>query len=194
LRGKYLKGKTIEYNGSQLSPLWAYTNFDVQGDSIISFRGPCDVSEEFMVDMEDRRKHATISSPDMLHFLIEQFSVGINEIVLVQRLLATVITELLRDIIDEEAEIEREYDNIYAAAPGQKERAKLNISVATISPISGLIHFGLNITGEGTPVEAVGIEELGVGDIDKFAVDVARLFIDEMKNAGIDASKVRPVC
>jgi len=194
LRGKYLKGKNIEYDGSQLSPLWAYTNFDVQGDSIISFRGPCNVSEEFMVDMEDRRKHAAISSPDMLHFIIEKFSVGINEIVLVERLLATVITELLRDIIDEEADVEREYDNIYAAAPGQKERAKLNVSVATVSPISGLVHFGLNITGEGTPVEAVGLEELGVGDINKFAVDVARLLIDEVKNVGIDASKVRPVC
>ena len=194
MRGKYLKGKNIEYDGSQLSPLWAYTNFDVQGDSIISFRGPCNVSEEFMVDMEDRRKHAAISSPDMLHFIIEKFSVGINEIVLVERLLATVITELLRDIIDEEADVEREYDNIYAAAPGQKERAKLNVSVATVSPISGLVHFGLNITGEGTPVEAVGLEELGVGDINKFAVDVARLLIDEVKNVGIDASKVRPVC
>jgi hypothetical protein len=194
LRGKYLKGKTIEYDGSQLSPLWAYTNFDVQGDSVISFRGPCNVSEEFMVDMEDRRKHTAISSPDMLHFIIEQFSVGINEIVLVERLLATVITELLRDVIDEEADVEREYDNIYAAAPGQKERAKLNVSVATVSPVSGLIHFGLNITGEGAPVEAVGLEELGVGDINKFAVDVAKFLIDEVKNVGIDASKVRPVC
>jgi hypothetical protein len=194
LRGKYLKGKTIEYDGSQLSPLWAYTNFDVQGDSVISFRGPCNVSEEFMVDMEDRRKHTAISSPDMLHFIIEQFSVGINEIVLVERLLAMVITELLRDVIDEEADVEREYDNIYAAAPGQKERAKLNVSVATVSPVSGLIHFGLNITGEGAPVEAVGLEELGVGDINKFAVDVAKFLIDEVKNVGIDASKVRPVC
>jgi hypothetical protein len=67
------------------------------------------------------------------------------------------------------------------------------VSVATVSPITGLIHLGLNITTEGTPIETAGLEELGVEDIDKFAVDVARLFIDEMKNVSVDASKVRPV-
>jgi hypothetical protein len=193
LKGKYLKGKTIEYNGSQLSPLWAYTNLDVLGDSIISFRGPCNITEEFMVDMEDKRKHSTIASSDMLHFLVELFGVSLNETVLAQRLLVTVVTELLRDTAYEDAEIEREYDNIYAAALTQKDRAKLSVSVATVSPITGLIHLGLNITTEGTPIETAGLEELGVEDIDKFAVDVARLFIDEMKNVSVDASKVRPV-
>ncbi len=193
MKGKYLKGKTIEYDGSQLSPLWAYTNFDVMGDSIVSWRGPCNVSEENLVDMEDRRKHAIISSPDMLHFIIEYFSVGINEIVLIQRLFVSVVTELLRDIIYEDADIEREYDNIYATPPGGKERGKLSVSVATVSPVSGLIHTGLNITTENTPVPTSGLVELGVEDIDKFAVEVARFFIEEMKNATMDASKVRPV-
>jgi hypothetical protein len=51
----------------------------------------------------------------------------------------------------------------------------------------------LNITTEGTPVKAAGLEELGVEDVDKFAVEVARRFIEEMKNVKMDASKVRPV-
>ncbi len=193
MKGKYLKGKTIEYDGSQLSPLWTYINFDVLGDSIISFRGPCNVAEEYMVDMEDRKKHSAISSPDMLHFLIELFGVGMVEMVLVQRLLITVVMELLRDIVDEDAELEREYDNIFALAPGAMERGKLSVSVATVSPVSGLMHLGLNITSEGIPVPAAGLEELGVEDVDKFAVDVARLFIEEMKNVNMDASKSRPV-
>ncbi len=193
MKGKYLKGKNIEYDGSQLAPLWAYANFDVLGDSVISFRGPCNVADEFMVDMEDKRKHATIASADMLHFLIELFGVGIGEIVLAQRLLVGVVMEALQDVVDEDAEIEREFDNIFATAPGAKERGKLSVSVATVSPVSGLIHLGLNITTEGTPVVTAGLEELGVDDVDRFAVDVARLFIEEIKNVKTDSSKVRPV-
>lgn len=193
MKGKYLKGKTIEYDGSQLSPLWAYTSFDVQGDSIVSFRGPCNISDEFMVDMEDRRKNAEISSPDMLHFIVEYFGVGIDEIVLVQRVLICLVADLLRDIVYEDAELEREFDNLYAFPPDEEERGKLSVSVATVSLVSGLIHLGLNITTEGTPVRTAGLEEIGVEDVDKFAVEVARRFIEEMKNLKMDASKVRPV-
>jgi len=193
LKGKYLKGKTIEYDGSQLSPLWAYTSFDVQGDSIVSFHGPCNIAEEFMVDIEDKRKNLEISSPDMLHFIVEYFGVGIDTIVLVQRLLISTAVDLLRESVYEEADVEREFDNIYAFAPEEDERGKLSVSVATVSVVSGLIHLGLNITSEGTPVKAAGLEEIGVEDFDKFAVELARRFIEEIKNTKMDASKVRPV-
>ena len=193
MKGKYLKGKTIEYDGSQLSPLWAYISLDVQGDSIVSFRGPCNIAEEFMVDIEDRRKNLEISSPDMLHFIVEYFGVGIDTIVLVQRLLISTAADLLRESIYEEAEVEREFDNIYAFAPEENERGKLSVSVATVSAVSGLIHLGLNITSEGTPVMAAGLDEIGVEDVDKFAVELARRFIEEIKNTKMDASKVRPV-
>jgi len=193
LKGKYLKGKTIEYDGSQLSPLWAYISFDVQGDSIVSFRGPCNIAEEFMVDIEDRRKNLEISSPDMLHFIVEYFGVNIDTIVLVQRLLISTTVDLLRESVYEEAEVVREFDNIYAFPPDEDERGKLSVSVATVSPVSGLIHLGLNITTEGTPVKAAGLEEIGVEDFDKFAVELARRFIEEIKNTRMDASKVRPV-
>ena len=193
MKGKYLKGKTIEYDGSQLSPLWAYESFDVQGDSIVSFRGPCNISEEYMVDIEDRRKNAEISSPDMLHFIVEYFGVEIDRIVLVQRLLISTTVDLLRESIYQEAEVEREFDNIYAFAPEENERGKLSVSVATVSPVSGLIHLGLNITSDGTPVKAAGLEEIGVEDVDKFAVELARRFIEEINNTKMDASKVKPV-
>lgn len=193
MKGKYLKGKTIEYDGSQLSPLWAYSAYDIQGDSIISFRGSCNITEEHMVDMEDIRKNAEIAASDMLHFIVEYFGVGIDEITLVQRLLVNVVADQLREVMDDDAEIIREFDNIYAFAPDEDERGKLSISVATCSAVSGLIHLGLNITREGTPVPTVGLEEIGVDDIDRFAVDVARRFIEEIKNVKVDASKVKPV-
>lgn len=192
LKGKYLKGKRIEYDGSQLSPLWAYGSFDIQGDSIISFRGPCDIAEEHMIDMEDLRKNSEISSLDMLHFIVEYFGVGIDEITLIQRLLVNVVADQIREAMDDDADIVREFDNIFAFPPDEDERGKLSISVATCSAVSGLIHLGLNITSEGTPVPTVGLEEIGIDDIDRFAVDVARRFIEEMKNVKMDASKVRP--
>ncbi len=193
MKGKYLKGKTIEYDGSQLSPLWAYVSFDVQGDSIVSFRGPCNVNDEFMVDMEDKRKGAEIVSADMLHFVVEYFGVTIDEIVLVQRLLISTVVDLLKEAIFDEAEVEREFDNIFAYPPDEDERGKLSVSVATASPVSGLIHLGLNVTTEGTPVKTSGLNEIGVEDVDKFAVEVAKRFIQEMKNVKADASKVKPV-
>ena len=194
MKGKYLKGKIIEYDGSQLAPLWAYTSFDVAGDSIVSFRGPCNILEENMLDVADRKKNAIISSPDMIHFIVEIFGYDITKAVLAQRLLITTVMDTIRDAgIEDDAEIEREHDNIYAYAPGDEERGKLSISVATCSPVSGLIHLGLNISSEGTPVKTVGLNEIGIKDIDGFVVEVARRFIDEMKNVAIDSSKVRPV-
>ena len=41
---------------------------------------------------------------------------------------------------------------------------KLNISIATQSPISSLVHFAVNISNSGTPVETLGLEDLGVSE------------------------------
>lgn len=194
MKGKYLKGQTIEYDGSQLSPLWAYENLDLLGDSIVAFRGPCNLSEEYIVDIESAKKKSIISSPDMIHFIVEYFSCGIKEIVLIQRLLVNVVIETLRDSeMHEDADLEREFDNIYVYLEDEEERRKLSVSVATVSPVSGLIHLGLNVPGSGTPVRAAGLFELGVEDVDKFTVDVLRRFIEEMQNARMGSSKVRPV-
>lgn len=193
MKGKYIKGKTIEYDGSQLRSLWAYANADVQGDSIVFFRGPCSVSEEYMVDMENKKENAIISSPEMLHFIVEYFGCDIDRIVLLQRLLVSVVIETLRYSTFDDVELEREFDNIYAYVSDEEERGKLSVSVATVSPISGLMHLGLNVTSKGTPVRTAGLEELGVEDVDKFAVEVARRFIEEMKDLKADVSKVRPV-
>lgn len=195
MKGKYLKGKTLEFDGSQLTPLWAYSNVDLQGDSIVAFRGSCSVSKENMVDISDAKSNSIISSPDMIHFLVEYFDCNINEIVLVQRLLVNVAIEALRDSgIYDDSEVEREGDSIFAYLPNEDERRKLSVSVATVSPLSGLVHLGLNISGQGAPVRAAGLNDIGVDDVDGYAVDVLQRFIEEMKGARLDASKVRPVC
>ncbi|MCL6558654.1 MAG: DUF366 family protein, partial [Firmicutes bacterium] len=54
----------LTYDGTQLSSLWGFRNFCIQGDSIISFRGPCRVDLPEMVDMEDVLKKSPIFSTD----------------------------------------------------------------------------------------------------------------------------------
>ena len=44
----------LDYDGSQISSLWAYNNFGVQDDSVVVFRGVCDVKIEHMIDLEDK--------------------------------------------------------------------------------------------------------------------------------------------
>ena len=77
----------IKYEGWQLSPHWIYKNFKIQGDSIVAFRGECEVKLTEMVDIEDVINNEPIYSKDMLSFISEQFGVGLVEDVYRQRLL-----------------------------------------------------------------------------------------------------------
>lgn len=40
--------------------------------------------------------------------------------------------------------------------------AKLSISIATVTPVSALIHFAVNARSSGAPVEVTSLDELGV--------------------------------
>ena len=52
---------------SQLSPHWIYKNFNLLGDSIVSFIGEVDVNLAEMVDMEDVINNEPIYSKKMLN-------------------------------------------------------------------------------------------------------------------------------
>jgi len=85
----------VPYNGRQLSSLWAYRTWGVKGDSIIGFRGPCDIDFADMIDLEDVLSRSAIYSPDMLHFIVEHFDHDLEKGVLKQRLLIAIIKETL---------------------------------------------------------------------------------------------------
>ena len=36
----------IDYDGTQIRSLWAYREFGVQGDSIVAFRGACEIPKD----------------------------------------------------------------------------------------------------------------------------------------------------
>jgi hypothetical protein len=89
----------LDYDGSQISSLWAYNSFGVQEDSVVVFRGACDVKIEHMIDLEDRRTNESILSEDMISFIIEHFdSTDLKLVYARQRLFTALVREYLVDI------------------------------------------------------------------------------------------------
>ena len=175
----------IKYIGSQLVPHWIYKNFKIQGDAIVAFIGECEVKLTEMVDIEDVINDEPIYSKQMLSFISEQFNIGLVEGVLRQRLLITIIKELLEE---KGVFVVRNGDDLMING------RKLSVSIATKSTTSVLIHTGLNILSEGAPVKASGLfSELGIENIKEFAIDVMNRYSDELEDVILASTKVRGV-
>lgn len=152
-----------KYDGSQLKSLFAYMNYEVKGDSIVAWQGPCDVPIDKMVDGEDKLAKAKICGDNMVHFIVEMFNTSLQGAVALQRLLASLACDWLRvhsSQRDLSEKLRRDGDDLFVA------NRKLSISIATISPTSALIHFAVNITNDGTPVPTLALQELGVSSRD----------------------------
>lgn len=175
----------IKYEGWQLSPHWIYKNFKIQGDSIVSFRGECEVKLTEMVDIEDVINNEPIYSKDMLSFISEQFGVGLTEGVYRQRLLICTIKEVLEK---RGIKVIRSGDDLFV------DGKKLTVSIATKSLTSILIHTGININSEGAPVKAAGLtNDLGITDIDALANEIMHRYSEETDDILLAATKVRGV-
>ena len=130
----------LDYDGSQISSLWAYSSFGVQEDSVIVFRGACDVKIEHMIDLEDRRANESIWSEDMLSFIIEHFdSTDMKLIYSRQRLFTAIVREYLEEL---GINTSRAGDDLFFKGK------KLTVSIASTSAISQKIHFGINVSHE----------------------------------------------
>lgn len=184
MKTKFIE-EDVKYIGSQLAPHWIYKNYKIQGDAIVAFCGECEVRLTEMVDIEDVINNEPIYSKYMLSFITEQFGVALQEGVFRQRLLMCIIKELLeaRGIF-----VVRNGDDLMI---GDK---KLSVSIATKSITSILIHTGLNIVSEGTPVKAAGLEsELGIKDVKSFALEVMQKYSNELEDIKLACTKVRGV-
>jgi hypothetical protein len=92
----------------------------------------------------------------MVHFVWESFaSADLLLAVHRQRLLSAQALEVLRELAPV-AVVHRTGDDLWVDA------RKLSISVATVTPVSAVIHFAVNAVASGTPVPAVGLRDLGV--------------------------------
>lgn len=178
---KYFSDKPLTYNGTQLHSHFAYESFHVQGDSIVSFAGPCAVTTEHMVDLEDVKQNKHIFSENMLHFIVEHFGAELSAVIAFQRLL---IVNIMQEIAGQAngLRLVRKGDDIYDGLH------KLSVSIATVSPVSCLIHTGINISSRNTPVPARGLQDYGL-DPAVIATGVMNRYCDEI--AGIQAARVK---
>lgn len=164
--------ETFTYDGSQLSQQFAYKKYALLGNSIVSWVGPCDIQNEFMKDGEDLLAGEKIYSEEMLHFIIELFDVRLLSMVAIQRLFSAQLLELLREL-KAGLVAYRKGDDIYI-----DENLKLNISIASVGVMSGMIHCGVNVSSKNTPVPTMSLKDLGL-DPKKLALTMMERFSKE---------------
>lgn len=173
----------IEYDGSQLSAHWLLDRFGLAGDACVAFRGPCRVATEEIADLADIDGPG-IAADDMVHFLWESFTT--TDLLLAvhrQRLLAAQVREVLQ-AMSPGIDLRRDGDDLYVAD------AKLTISIATVTPVSALIHFAVNARSSGAPVAITSLAELSV-DPAAFAQAVLSRVADEHRSIADSRAKVR---
>jgi hypothetical protein len=184
VKAKLVSG-TVEYTGEQLRSHWIMERFGIVGDAVVAFVGRCHVTGEHLVDVEDFRLGNIVQGDRMLHFIAELFGVDLIGAVFAQRLLCVVAREVMNSEVGTSA-VWRSGDDLYV------DDGKLSVSVATVSPVSALIHMGLNVTTEGVPVKASCLGDLGL-DHDRIAGAVLSGFVEEMDSCREASRKVKPV-
>lgn len=171
----YFDDKTICYTGKELAPLRNYLNYGLLGNSIAAWAGACKIDFQHMVDGEDLRSQSSIASDEMLHFIIEIFDVQLAAGVVLQRLFAEMIISEIRRHSPTPLNFIRKGDDVFF------ENRKLNISIATRSINSVLIHVGVNIKNRGTPVPTCCLEDFNITP-KVFAVNLMTALCTEWKD------------
>lgn len=174
----------FDYDGYQISSLWAYNSFGVQEDSVVVFRGACDVKIEHMIDLEDRRANESIWSEDMVSFIIEHFdSTDLKLIYARQRLFTAIVRESLAGM---GVQTTREGDDLFLKGK------KLTVSIASTSAVSQKIHFGINVSHDVYG----NMKEAGIGEDDQvasFMQAIGEAYVREFEDIEKDLRKSRPL-
>lgn len=174
----------VHYDGSQLRAHWILSRTGLVGDALVAFRGSCRVTDGEMADLADLDGPG-ITADDMVHFVWESFAEP--ELLLAvhrQRLLSAQAGEVLRDMAPA-AIVRRDGDDLWVGA------GKLSISIATVSPVSSLVHFALNATAGGAPVATATLADLGIAPR-AFAEALLQRARDEQLSIADARAKVRP--
>ena len=174
----------MAYTGRELRSHWLRETFGLTGDAIAAFLGPCEVAPQDMVDLDDTLAGGGIRAALMLHFIAEHFDTDLERAVLRQRLLVALACEALREAVApaHRGALTRRGDDLFVG-----ER-KLTVSIATASPVSTLIHLGINVDPAGAPVAAVGLAEMGA-DATALARNLMKAYAREL--AGVSAARCK---
>lgn len=183
MRTKFIP-KKIDYDGSQLKSRFAREAAGIDGDSIVSFVGAAAVKEH-MVDMEDKKNKEFIYSDNMLHFVIEHSDRDLEKAVFRKRLFLSLIMEEINKRTGRRT--------LFRSANGLYDgKRKLTVAVATTSPVSTLIHVGLNITRKGAPIKVACLADYRI-EPKRFAKLLVRRYYDEVGSVKASTKKVKGV-
>lgn len=177
----HFHNSALPYTGKELASHFAYRHFNILGDAIVAFTGPCDVKSSHMVDLEDASRNLFIFSENMLHFIVEHFDFDLTTTIALQRLLVTNIIDTLTEK-KTALRLTRSGNDIYDG------KFKLSVSIATASPVSTIIHTGINISSVNTPVPTKGLLDYDVLATE-FALAVMKRYQNEV--AGIRKARVK---
>lgn len=182
----HLVEKELAYTGVELRPHFILSELGVQGSCVAAFVGPCSVKTEHLVDYEDSLARDFIAARQMLHVLGEFFGMPLAQAVWAQRLLmAQAFEELLARGVPA-SRLRRDGDDLFV------DGAKLSVSIVTASPVSSLLHAGINVDPAGAPVKAIGLGALEI-DAREFAAAWLARFAREWTSIADATTKVRPV-
>jgi hypothetical protein len=171
----------VDYDGSQLNPHWIYKRTGIMGDTAVSFIGACNIPDEHIVDIEDLLDKQKIKANKMLHFIIEVFGKDCLFGVLLQ---SVFVSEIQNELLANGVRVERKGDDLFVG------EGKLSISIATASCISSLIHIGINISNEGTPVKTSCLSDQGIDTV-TFSLRILERFNLEFSRIILASSKVK---
>jgi hypothetical protein len=175
--------QAITYDGSQLRAHWILARTGIAGDALVAFRGPCAVLADEIADLADLDGPG-IAGADLVHFVWESF--GAVDLLLAvhrQRLLAAQAAEILR-AAPNAAIVRRDGDDLWVGT------GKLSVSIATVTPVSTLIHFAVNAAAGGAPVPTADLQQLGV-DPRGFALALLDRAATEQASIDVARAKVR---
>ena len=160
----------ILFTGEQLSSFWAYRNYDVLGDNIVAFIGPCQVDEKYIIGIDHFKKKTQIKSERMLHFLVEHFELDLEKAILRQKLLVDILKDKLNHRLKGDV-LQRWGDDLFDTD------SKLTVSATLRTSVSTKIHLGINISSKNISVKAKGLEDYGIdpNDVSQAVMDQYRL-------------------
>ncbi len=182
LKTKWLEDR-LDYDGLQLRSHFIREAAGIFDDGVVAFAGSCDVEADSLVDLEDAMAGSTIKAAMMLHFIGEHFGCPLRESNFRLRLFASIVKDVIESAGAEE-EVRRDGDDLFLG-----ER-KLSVAISTVTPVSSVFHFGVNIDPAGAPVPAVGLKELGL-EAPSTAGSVLERYHDECGQIELALRKVK---
>ncbi len=182
--------QNLPYTGPELRPHFLLTQMGMKGSAVLGFIGPCEVKTDSMVDWEDRLASDFIRAKLMLHFLGEFFGITLREGVYLQRIFMAIASQVIAQ--ETKKIIIRDGDDLFV------DGKKLSVSIVTASPVSMLLHVGINIDSDGAPVSATGLKDLNAAlgeraGSARIAELILTAFSEEIRSVEWACAKVRPV-